>query len=243
MGTFAGQRTIFETIRFESSTIPVEIDFGRRKRLYLTVYPDQSVLVKVPVRTRLDAVLAYLTQHAQWIQQQREYFGSGRVHRLSRRYVSGEQLLYLGRRYRLKVIEGEDESVKLVGRFLRVVTSSSANTRRVRRLVEDWYQQRAEQIIGLRLEANEYMAHALGVEMPDVKIRRLKRSWGICTYRGHISLNYELVKTPRACIDYVIVHELCHLVQHDHSPDFYSLLTWCMPDWREHKTRLDRYLI
>ena len=75
--------------------------------------------------------------------------------------------------------------------------------------------------------------------MPDIKLRKMKRQWGNCSLKGIITLNTALIKAPEICIDYVILHELCHFAEHNHSPRFYRLLTQVMPDWKIIKAQLD----
>jgi len=161
------------------------------------------------------------------------------LHVLPREYVSGESYFYLGRRYLLKVIEspGESGRTKLAGRYLQVF-SPPAEQALVKRFVKGWYRARAKELFARRLSALAEQIVWLR-DIPPVKLLTMRIQWGSCSPSGVVVLNPNLVKAPRECVDYVILHELCHLKEHNHSQKFYRLLTELMPDWEKHKIRLD----
>ena len=153
--------------------------------------------------------------------------------------MSGETHRYLGRQYRLRVVEGPGESVKLRGKFIWVETARKGESWRVRRLVEAWYVLHARERFARSLA--ECLARFQGrVSSPQLRLRRMPKRWGSWTRRGAIYLNPELVLAPASCIDYVVTHELCHLVHAPHGQAFYGLLRRVMPDWEERKDRLER---
>ena len=160
-----------------------------------------------------------------------------------KKYISGETLVYLGRQYRLKVELGSKQPVKLIGRFLKVWVEDKKDTRRVKNAVDAWYRKRAHETLGRYTEKCHAIASRHGVAKPLLTIRNMRRRWGSCSPQGRITLNVNLVKTPVHCIEYVIMHELCHLKYHNHSKAFYSLLTRCQPDWRKRKEMLDKAVL
>jgi predicted metal-dependent hydrolase len=109
--------------------------------------------------------------------------------------------------------------------------------------VNTWYRKRAHETLGRYLEKCYAIASRHGVAEPVLTIRTMPRRWGSCSLKGRITLNLNLVKAPVHCIEYVIMHELCHLKYHDHSKSFYSLLTRCQPDWRHRKEILNKAFI
>lgn len=136
--------------------------------------------------------------------------------------------------------QGTASDVKLVGRFFQVRHSDRDDE--IGCLLEDWYLNHAKSVFTNRLRQCQKNCRTL--ELPNaltVTVRKMARRWGSCTQVGNISLNIDLVKTPVYCIDYVIIHEMCHLKIHNHSPAFYRLLTRCMPDWEKRKAKLDSF--
>jgi predicted metal-dependent hydrolase len=134
--------------------------------------------------------------------------------------------------------------VKLQGKFLHVYTSDKDDTGRVQGLLGVWYREHARMVFARRLECcHTAAAGLLGINRPGFQLRRMSRRWGSCTRAGNVLLNPDLVKAPLACIDYVVMHELCHLKVLNHGPEFYRLLGRCMPDWERRKGRLDAFVV
>ncbi len=156
-----------------------------------------------------------------------------------RQYISGESHYYLGKQYVLKVTEHPTEkpSVKLLrGKIEVTVREKSAE--KISALLADWYKARAKEVFARRLEA--MLEQALwGSEKPPLRVLTMQTQWGSYSPAGRLTLNPHLVKAARDCIDYVIVHELCHLAEHNHSERFYRLIGQVMPNWEKVKGRLD----
>jgi predicted metal-dependent hydrolase len=230
-------------IEFGGETIPFMLEMRQRRRLSISVDPDRRVTVLAPADCRLTDVIARVQKRAAWITRQRAYFEQFHPLPHEKRYVSGETHLYLGCQYRLKIQNAVAESVKLMGSYLHVATANGHNASQVKWLLDNWYRKHAKDIFDTRLLRCLDDAPSLRVLPPAILIRRMSRRWGSCTKAGNILLNLDLVKTPLYCIEYVIMHELCHLRIHNHSPGYYRLLSRCMPDWEKRKTRLDSYVI
>jgi len=131
---------------------------------------------------------------------------------------------------------------KRVGRFLHAQQPDKNDREAVEALVTNWYHEHAVRLFEKHLHSCLTGCKSLAVRnSPRLTVRQMTRRWGSCTKAGNISLNVDLIKTPIHCIDYVIVHELCHLRIHNHSPAFYRLLSQCMPDWEKRKERLDAF--
>ena len=133
------------------------------------------------------------------------------------------------------------QGVKLLRGRLEVNTSES-DLESIKFLLNKWYRFRANIMFEVRLQ--HILEQALWVETkPDIRLMTMRTQWGNCSPSGLLTLNTHLVKAPTICIDYVILHELCHLVEHNHSERFYQLLTQVMPDWEVVKERLDNMAV
>jgi predicted metal-dependent hydrolase len=223
--------------------IPFRIEFRSRKKLAITVHPDLRLEVVAPESAASDDVLARVARRGPWILKQCRHFERYLPRIPSLRFVSGETLLYLGRQYRLKIREGAPDRVALLGRYLQVWTENPADAVKVRGHIDTWYREHAEAVFRKRLQVClESRPSLTPHEEVELRVRRMIRRWGSCTKAGHILLNFDLVKVPIHCIDYVLVHELCHLQIHNHSEAFYRLLGRHMPDWERRKRRLDEFV-
>lgn len=224
------------SINYGNKTIEYELNFSDRKSLGVTVYPDKTVVVNAPEGAKIDKIEQKVKSKARWILKQFRYFEKFLPHSKPKEYVSGETHLYLGRQYLLKIENDSSEAVKLKGRYLTVYTK---NKNRTEAHVNDWYRAKAQIHFYLILEEllPEFSEH--DIKLKELKIRDMKKRWGSCTPDGVITLNLQLIKAPKRCIQYVIIHELCHLIHHKHDAQFYQLLNSKMPNWKRWKEKLE----
>lgn len=227
------------SFKFGGKVIDYDLLFSHRKTLEIAVHPDRTVVVKAPVSAEISAVEKKLQKRAGWICKQLEYFRQFEPRQQSRSFIGGETHLYLGRQYRLKTVRGDEDSVKLIrGRFL-VSCREDIEPEGVKKLLKGWYAAKAPVQFNCSLNRCWQKLRFSGLKKPVIKIRQMPKRWGSLSAKGIISLNPELIKAPKECIDYVVMHELCHLKHHDHSPAFYSLLTSLVPGWQKIKTKLE----
>lgn len=227
------------SIQFGSKKILFEIKYSNRKTLGITVTPESKVIVNAPENSSFTQISEKVKKKAPWIIKQQSFFLSFHPRLTVRKYINGETFLYLGRQYTLKIIKSKDDKVILKGKFLEVFTSDNS---KVLMLVKEWYFRNAE--IKFNIIAKPFIEKfkKYKVKPSELVLREMKLRWGSCTSKGKIILNPELIKAPRGCIEYVIIHELCHLIHHDHTQKFMDLQTKEMPDWVKWKTRLEKLL-
>ena len=233
---------MIESIEYGSKRIEFHLDFSDRKSLGITVTPDLVVLVIAPIDTPIEKVKEKLRKKAPWIIRQQSFFLTFHPKLTERKFVGGETHLYFGRQYRLKIILEGPENVKLKGKFIEVYTPNKA---KVKELVEEWYLNKAKEKLNqiAKLLFDKFISrHTLSIINYQLSIRIMPTRWGSCTSRGKIILNPELIKAPKGCIEYVIIHELCHLIHHDHTQKFIDLQTKEMPDWEKWKMKLEKLL-
>lgn len=209
------------------------------QRIAIHVEPDGRVLVDAPAGASQAAVVAAVRKRSRWICEHVDAVRARLTHALPREYVSGESLMYLGRRYRLKVLVLADAraDARMRGAFIEASVPDRSHDM-VKAALAGWYRQRAREVFAQRLLA--VAAPLRWVQtMPPMRLQFMTVQWGSCSPAGRITLNPLLVKAPRECIDYVLLHELCHLLHHNHSKQFYRTLDRQMPNWRMIKDRLD----
>lgn len=227
-------------VKWGKERIEFRLRRSERRTLAITVRPDLGVVVTAPRKAELETVKKKVRKRAGWIRRQQRFFEEYLPKMPARRFVSGETHHYLGRQYRLKIIEAKKSEVKLKGRFIWVHSLKKNDARCVRRLVEDWYLVHARKRFLRSLSESVKRMGTRITEVPEIGLRKMAKRWGSWTRRGGIALNPELVKAPGSCIDYVVTHELCHAVYGNHGREFYALLRRVMPDWEERKKRLEK---
>ncbi len=228
-----------ESILFGSKIITFRLQFTDRKTLGITVTPEMEVHVTAPHGTELELVKEKIRNKAPWIIKQLSYFLSFQPKAPHRKFISGETHLYLGRQYRLKVLSGKTEAVRLHGKFIEVITADKS---RAKKLLNEWYLQHAKVRFHAVAEPLIENFKKYKVSPQNIVLRAMPTRWGSCTPKGKIILNPELIKAPKGCIEYVIIHELCHLVHHDHTQKFLDLQTKEMRDWEKWKLKLEKLL-
>nr|WP_257223944.1 SprT family zinc-dependent metalloprotease [Acinetobacter sp. YH1901134] len=205
----------------------------------IKVYADCRVVVSAPLNADDKTIIDAVKQRSRWIYKQLRGFREQSKFITPRQYKSGESHFYLGKQYQLKVIHDDTkpQGVKLLRGKLEV-NALDANLESIQSHLKEWYRSRAKVIFEIRLQ--RILEQALWVgDKPEIRLVTMRIQWGNCSPSGVLTLNPHLVKAPTICIDYVILHELCHLVEYNHSERFYQLLNQVMPDWSKIKNQLD----
>lgn len=228
-----------ESIQFGSKKIPFHLSFSPRKTLGITITPDMNVVVRAPTGTSLEKVKEKVKSKAAWILKQQCYFLNYHPKTPRRKYVSGETHLFLGRQYLLQVKVGQPDQVKKIGRILQVMTRDKSKAGSI---VKKWYRERAEEKFLLIAKPLVERFKIFKIQPPKFSLQTMPTRWGSCTTKGKIILNPELVQAPKGCIEYVIVHELCHLVHRGHTQKFFDLQSKTMRDWEKWKLKLESLL-
>jgi hypothetical protein len=191
---------------------------SRRKKLTITVERDRSVVVKAPEGTSQQKIDQLVESRKQWLYEKIHY--SPKYPSLDppgKELVNGESLLYLGRQYPIKLVDTVTKIQFSNNCFL--VPQQQYN--QSREIFKDWYIQRAKENIPPRVDC---YAQRLGVEYNQVKVINSKYRWGSCTPKNNLTFNWRLIKAPMFVIDYVVVHELAHLLEPNHTPRFWNII-------------------
>ncbi len=210
-----------------------------RKTIEIAVHPDSSVVVKVPRHSDIIFVEKKVIKRAGWICKQQNYFKQFQPKPPTRCYVSGETHLYLGKQYRLKVAGGAQSSVTLSHGFFHVLCRNKPNPDKVEKLLYQWYLEKAKVQFEKSLDRCLQKFYDFNFGRPKLSIRRMQKRWGSLSDKGTVTLNTDLIRASKECIDYVVTHELCHFQYANHGPEFYKLLSSLMPEWKKVKHKLE----
>nr|WP_255537744.1 SprT family zinc-dependent metalloprotease [Motiliproteus sp. SC1-56] len=211
--------------------MPWRVRYTRRRGSIAIKVTDSEIRLLAPQGTAQKTLVELLHKRADWIEQTL----ARRQHQAPTlpNYQSGEALALEGRHYPLQVSHGTSAALRLHPTGFELTLPGDCHDRESRRdLIRSWYQQEAQARWPARVDA---WAQHTGLRPSSLKIRPYKSRWGSCTRQGRVSLNTLLLGAPEAVLDYVIVHELCHLVHLNHSPAFWELVSTYCPDWKRHR--------
>lgn len=221
----------------ELADIRAELVLKDIKHVHLSVYPPTGhVRIAAPEHMSLENVRAYAATRIPWIRKQQQRILKQERESI-RDFVSGESHYLWGKRYLLKLLESPRTSVAAKGNKI-VLSVSGSTTREVREeILERWHRQEVQKLAAMTLP--EWEAR-LGVKCQKLLVRRMRTKWGSCSpSKGTIRLNTELAKKPKDCAEYILVHELVHLLVPNHGPHFVQLMDKFLPSWRERRERLN----
>lgn len=225
------------------SGLSVEVVRKNIKNLHLGVYPPLGrVRVAAPLAVSDDAVRLAVVGKLGWIKRQRAKF-EAQPRQSQRRMVSGESHYFMGQRYRLRVVEGSmPMRVVLRGKAaLDLFVRPETNTERREELLQAFYRAELKKLIPTLLDKWQPI---LGVEANAWGIKKMKTKWGTCNIAARrVWLNLELAKKPIQCLEYILVHELLHLIERHHNDRFRSLMDQYLPQWQAHRDELNRSLL
>ena len=229
-----------ESHRITVSGITVEVVRKAIKNLHLGVYPPHGrVRVAAPLAVSDDAVKLAVITRLSWIKRQKAKFDA-QPRQSQREMVNGESHYFLGQRYRLNVIEhnGAGKVVLRNKAAIDIYVRQGSDAEMREKVLQRWYREQLKALVPPLLEKWQ---QALGVQAADWGIKKMKTKWGGCTVEAQrIWLNLELAKKPIQHIEYILVHELMHLLERHHNDRFTALMTQFMPHWRHNREELNR---
>lgn len=228
---------LYKNISFDYSLI-----LENRKTISAAVFPNRALIVKAPQEATDDRICDFLRRKFRWILKQQRYFEQFKVGE-EKRYVSGETFRYRGRSYKLLLHkDSRSEHVSLQHGTLTVSMFSPKDHAQAKKLLGEWYMEKANKVFSERLSTCFFLFDY--EEMPTLVIRKLSKRWGSYMHKTNkIFLNQELIKASKRHIDYVIIHELCHIAHRQHNRAFYDLLESRLPQWEKLKTELELSLL
>jgi predicted metal-dependent hydrolase len=236
--------TGFHTIDFGGEAIEFSLERTTRRKTVSISVGYEGVRVLSPPDMDDESVLGLVRKRGAWVLRKQAGYRELGGALVIREFVSGETFYYLGRQYRLKVVPEASSVVTRVtarGALLfapvPVDVDEAIQRASVRSGLRHWYREKARLRFSTRANA---IASLLGVPAPAIHIVDQSKRWGSCDARGHIRLNWRLIMAPISLVDYVIAHEACHVLEHNHSRRFWRLLETIMPDYETRVRQLDR---
>jgi predicted metal-dependent hydrolase len=208
-----------------------QIKYSHRKTLNISVERDRSIIVRAPKNLPLEKIEAIVQSKSSWIKDKINHPQKYPIDFKAKEFVSGESLLYLGRHYQLLLVEEDFDGIIFNQRF----TISKSNQQNANQLFKAWYLVKAlEKIKPL---ARKYATN-LGVEYNGCKTSEMKYRWGSCTPKNNIIFNWRIIKAPMYVLEYLVAHELVHLIENNHTPEFWNILSIQVPNYEKAKTWL-----
>lgn len=213
------------------------LERSERKTLGIYVHPDLRIEVRAPEEATAQEIEERLHKRRGWIVRHWKAFLAYHPRRQAPVYKNGSTHLYLGRQYRLRIQAGTKNSVRLLGGHLEITHHPESNPERA---LQSWYRERADYWFNEILEATLPRFQHYALDRPKITHRKLQKRWGSCAVNNaQILLNTDLIQAPKVGIEYVITHELTHLIHPNHTADFYATLEEVLPEWREWKEKLE----
>lgn len=216
----------------------VEVTQKDIKNVHLSVYPPfGQVKIAAPVRMNLDTIRIYAISKLSWIRKQQTKIKKQK-RESQREYITRESHYYFGKRYLLKVIEyNEKHKVCLKQNTIELYIKPGTNTEKRKEIIEAWYRKQLKEIIPKYIAKLE---KKMNVQVKEIGIKKMKTKWGTCNIEAkRIWLNLELAKKPIHCLEYIIIHEMTHLLERNHNTRFVSLMNNLLPNWKDIKEELN----
>lgn len=222
------------------------IKYKRIKNIYIRVKPDLNIHVTAPKRVAKKYIKEIIEKRKEWIEERIETMQKKNIHDISiKKLEDGNEIFYLGKSYMLKTIKSKRENIIIAGRMMYMYVNikndfqNNGDKRKKELLLDIWYKKEATKLFD---ELIKKYSSLMNIKVETFAVKKLKSKWGSCdTAKKHIVLNLELIKYPIYAIEYIILHEMAHLIYPNHSKNFYNMVALYMPEWKKAKIILDTF--
>ena len=231
--------------QYKDKSFSISVKHSSRKTVGISVHPDKKIEITAPVGTSFALIQRVIERKSKWISSQLNQLEKYQVMEQIREYISGQTLKLLGRDYMIRLIQIEDfeeERIKKEKRLLKVYVHDRNQSERINLLIEDWLRNEAMIYLAQKFEECYDRVKKYNISKPLYYLRYMNRRWGSCTSKGTVLLNPDIIQLPSHCIEYIIMHELCHLKYRNHSKEFYHFFDTVMPNWKDCSQALDSFL-
>ncbi len=242
---FSKPKKIEESGKFSEAGLAFEytVKYSKRTSIEIRVRKNGQILVAAPLSTRKAGVNKFLKERSAWIMEKLQMQADNLHIHAPKKFESGEEIYFLGKKYELIIKKDIIADVELGEKEL-IVSRPTNNSAKVKAQLKSWYKLQAQEVFNERLSECLKLAAGIGVHKASgISFRRMNRRWGTCTHDNKIILNSNLIFLDLEYIDYVILHELCHFKQKNHSPKYYALLSSVCPNYKDIRKRLNQHEI
>jgi predicted metal-dependent hydrolase len=219
--------------------ITVDVDLKDIKNIHLSVYPPTGrVRIAAPLRMNMDTIRIYAISKLSWIKKHQQKFQT-QVREAPREYLNKEGHYFIGKRYLLKVIEHDaSPRVTIKHNTIELYVRPNTDIQKRQVIMDEWYRQQLKELAPPIIEKWEKV---MNVSLHELAVKKMKTKWGTCNREAkRIWLNLELAKKPFHCIEYIIVHELVHLLERNHNDRFIAFMNSFLPEWKQLKNELNK---
>jgi predicted metal-dependent hydrolase len=222
--------------------IEVRIVYSFRRSISITVDPDNGAVIRVPFRTSLKKIEEILLNKSRWIRKAVESCSLFKKIDQNKLFAEGELLMFKGKENNLKISESDKYFVRQEGDTIELGIIGCNDPEVIQALLENWYKKTAKKVFtellsDLIIKHNNYNFNCTGFS-----VRKMKKRWGSCSSKGKIAISYDLIRLDLIYGEYVLIHELCHLIHHNHSSEYYKLLSEVFPQWKQVRGELQKYI-
>lgn len=227
-------------IKYGTKVIEFSVEYRDRKNLEISVEAPDIVKVIAPIDTHEEVIKEKVYIKASWIVHRLFEFRDIEYRKIDKEYVSGESFMYLGRNYSMQLLIDENiknNQVKLYQGKLYIISNTKEEIV-LQRLMEKWYRTKTLEKVTERVE---YYKHFFKVEPSNIKVKEQKKRWASCTSKNELLFNWRCVMAPSNVLDYIVVHEMCHMIYPNHSNEFWELVVSILPDYESRKDWLKKF--
>ncbi len=212
----------------------------KAKHIRLEIRSETGLTVIIPRSYSSKGVPALIKKKERWILEKLEKYNNAQISRHNNTIKHGDAVLYLGRHFRVVEVQSSENTVSLSMATDMLIVNNKGGNRGLSAVIEDWYRKQA--LLLIEEKVKDFCAR-MGITYGKISIRGQKTRWGSCSKQGNLSFNWKLIMAPEPVIDYVIIHEIAHLTEMNHSNNFWRLVEYHCPEWRESRKRLKEYII
>ena len=228
------------TIQYGTQAIEFTVTYRKRKTIEIGVEPPNAVSVVAPVGIDDDVLIKHVESKAKWIVQKLYEIKEIQSKHIDREFVNGEAFIYLGRNHTLLIVD-DNSLIKPVTKLFQgkfVISTPTREQVKLKVSMEEWYRQKTLEKVQERIA---YYQRYFDVEPTDVRVKEQKKRWASCTVKRELLFNWRCTMAPSWVLDYIVVHEMCHMLQMDHSKEFWILVDRIMPDYEIRREWLKNY--